>query len=104
MFSWAGEREALISQIEHKAAALRKSGECEKWLGHACPFICATAASVNGPLLEYLAHSISYEDAECVDLFRKGMPDKPLKFLYCGWSFVSGACIYSGDMALVEMQ
>ena len=51
---------------------VRKSGQCKKWLKHACTHIKAMVADVNGPLLEYLAHEIGYDDSECVNLFRTG--------------------------------
>ena len=70
----AGEREALISQIERKAEEFRRSGACKRWLQGACPYTKAVAAEVNGPLLEYLAKLIGYEDLVCVDLFRQGKP------------------------------
>ena len=70
----AGAREALILEIERKAAEFRRNGDCERWSRQACPIIRESAAAVNGPLLEYLAHLIGHADRDCVDFFRYGTP------------------------------
>jgi hypothetical protein len=51
----------------------RKRGDCKKWLAHADPDVKKLSETVNGPILELLAKRIKYKDAECIEMFRKGI-------------------------------
>ena len=63
----------LLGFVHFFSCACRKSGECERWLANAAPEVKRISATINGPMLEALAARINYVDAECVEMFRKGI-------------------------------
>ena len=68
------EREAIITAIEHRAAFLRESGDCDAWFGDCDQAIRSLCCDVNGPLFTELARQCEHQDCKCVDFFRLGSP------------------------------
>ena len=69
------EREAIITDLEKRAAQYWQSGQCERWMSGADPHVKRVSATVCGPLIEELCDSTRYWDKTCVELFRKGYHD-----------------------------
>ena len=66
------EREYILSSLEAEGRSMWASGACQSWLESAEAALAAVSATVNGPILQDLCRAISYDDAECIDLFRVG--------------------------------
>lgn len=66
------EREAIVAKLEHTAANLWATGECERWFGDCDPTIREVSGTVCGPLLSQLARHIGHPDTSCAELFREG--------------------------------
>ena len=52
---------------------VRRSGACTKWLANASAATKRVSATVNGPMLDWLAKEIEYDDPSCVDCSRDGL-------------------------------
>ena len=65
-------REFRIQQIEAKAAMYNACGATQEWLSKSDPCIQRISQNICGPLLEELAFSSGFCDAQCVYLFRDG--------------------------------
>ena len=68
------ERRAILERIRARDAALRASGAAEAWFAGCDAGVQAVAGSINCPLIVELLDEIGYEDANCVEVFRRGAP------------------------------
>ena len=67
-------REGIVRMIEQRAEELISNGEAAKWFIGCDPLIVKVCETVNGPLLQELAHASSFSDCSCVNFFRHGAP------------------------------
>ena len=68
------ERERIVRDIEDRAYSAIDSGQARLWLERADDRIREVAATVNGPICEYLASVSLYDDPGCVAVLRDGAP------------------------------
>lgn len=68
------ERRATLERIRARDAELRASGATAAWFAGCDAHVRTIAGSINGPLLVELLDEIGYEDAACVEVFRRGAP------------------------------
>ena len=80
------EREAIISDLERRAALHWQNGHCESWLVGADPHVKRVSATVCGPLLEEVCVSTKYWDKSCTQPFREGILFAFIAFAAsCAW-------------------
>ena len=65
-------REEVLSRIESRAAELRQSGACSKWLAGGCEAARQVCQEVNGPLFEELASQAQVLDRSAAQVLRDG--------------------------------
>ena len=68
------DRESFICRIEQRGNHLLTSGAVEKWFVGSDEYVRAVSRTVNGPLLEELAHGVNFHDSACIEHFRVGAP------------------------------
>ena len=67
------ERECTLQKLEAAGRAMWSRGLCNAWLHEADADVARVSSTVNGLMMEDLCSAVRHDDAECVELFRKGM-------------------------------